>query len=126
MRTKCKLLDNCKKGQNVNPNIRYQLRLGNKDIELWTKISDEYYYHKTLLNVFGDISTDSNEFSPPHPRSKQTFSSKRMRSESPDKPNKTSRNDEDMDDDDISTILEEALINTEKQAALDSDKKDSK
>ena len=121
------MIENCKREYNRNKMFRYQIRLGKRDIELWTKNSDEYYYNKTPLNAFGDISTDSSEFSPPHPRSKQTLYSKRMRSESPDKPSKQSRNDEDMDDDDdISTILEEALKNTEEQAALDSNKKDSK
>ena len=50
-----------------------------------------------------------------------------MRSVSPDKPSKQSRNDEDMDDeDDISAVLGEALKNTEEQAASDQNNQDSK
>ena len=57
-------------------------------METWTKNIDEYYYQKTPLNAFGDITTEREEFSPPHPRSKKVFNNKRMRSILPDKPNK--------------------------------------
>ena len=54
-RRKQKLIENCKEAQKQDINLRYQVRLGSKDIELWTKHVGENYFQKTPLFAFGDL-----------------------------------------------------------------------
>ena len=76
------LLNNCKKAHRLNPKLRYQIRLGNSDIELWTKNIGEYQYMKTPIYEFGMLPPiDDDEFQPIDDRRSQ--GNKRQRSESP-------------------------------------------
>ena len=76
------LMNNCKKAHRLNPKLRYQIRLGNSDIELWTKNFDENQYIKTLLLEFGMLPPiEIEDFQPIDER--KSNGSKRQRSESP-------------------------------------------
>ena len=58
-------MNNCKKAHRFNPKHRYQIRLGNSDIELWTKNFDESQYLKTPLLEFGMLPPiEVEEFQP--------------------------------------------------------------
>merc|ERR1712105_65978 len=109
----CQLLANCKIAQKSNPQLRYQIRLGNHDIELWTKHLGEQYFLLTPLNEFGPLPSIGKELnvSPIRIRNSQK-KSKRDRSVSPDTANKAAKLNSTSSD-------EETLIN-----ALDMVEKD--
>ena len=46
---------NCKEEKKRNPNLQYQVKLGQDNIELWTKLLKEPQYTKQSLTVFGNI-----------------------------------------------------------------------
>ena len=52
---KQKLLSNCKEQQKIQPRLRYQIRLGNGDISLWTKEVGEPSYICTPITAFGSL-----------------------------------------------------------------------
>ena len=97
---KTKLLENCKQQQQKDQNLRYQIRLGRKDIELWTKYQGEKYFRKTPILAFGDLpEIEDDTFSPIKERSVQSI--KRPRSQSPSVRNthpRTSSLEEDRDE----------------------------
>ena len=91
-RRKQKLIKNIKEAQKQDINLRYQVRLGSKDIELWTKHVGENYFQKTPLFAFGDLpDIEKKEFSPIKERDFQSSDRKRDRSESPEMPSKKGR-----------------------------------
>ena len=46
---------NCKEAKKSNPNLRYQVKLGPDNIELWTKLLREPQYTKQSLTTYGNI-----------------------------------------------------------------------
>ena len=46
---------NCKEAKKTNPNLRYQVKLGPDNIELWTKLLREPQYTKQSLTAYGNI-----------------------------------------------------------------------
>jgi hypothetical protein len=50
---------NCAQERKKNPDIRTQICLGNKDIELMTKHKNDLYWQSTPLSAFGPIEPPS-------------------------------------------------------------------
>merc|ERR1712240_954224 len=46
---------NCKEAKKTNPDLRYQVKLGPDNIELWTKLLREPQYTKQELTTYGPI-----------------------------------------------------------------------
>ena len=106
-------MDNCKKASRLNPKLRYQVRLGTLDIELWTKNVEEIQYMKTPLLEFGMLpSIDGEGFQPMEDRAYQFKGNKRQRSQSPqqstNKRFEATREDVNLDN----TVQEEILLNS--------------
>ena len=100
------LMNNCKKAHRLNPKLRYQIRLGTTDIELWTKNFDEIQYLRTPLLEFGSLPPiEIHEFQPIEERTIQ--GGKRQRSESPQLV-QNKRFNENLD----GTLQEESLLNS--------------
>ena len=55
---------NCYIKRQEDPNIRTQIRLGRKDIELWTKSNKEAYWRLTPIEAFGSVDPCSIHLPP--------------------------------------------------------------
>ena len=105
---KLRLLSNCKEQQKIQPRLRYQIRLGNGDISLWTKEVGEPAYICTPITAFGSLPPIEND-------GPTKMTTKRLRSVSPpNSQNKRQCNDADssieMDNNDT-TVLNSAMDN---------------
>ena len=107
---KSKIIANCKIAQKANPKLRYQVRLGTSNVQLYTKEVGDQFFRETPNALFGPIPDISkNKYSPIKERMILS-TKKRPRSLSPESSNKQQRQlnaDSSMELD--QTILNDAM-----------------
>ena len=105
-----KIIANCKIAQKANPKLRYQVRLGTSNVQLYTKEVGDQFFRETPNALFGPIpDIYKTKYSPIKERMILS-TKKRPRSLSPQSTNKQQRqlnSDSSMDLD--QTILNDAM-----------------
>ena len=114
---KSKIIANCKNAQKINPKLRYQVRLGTKNVQLFTKEVGDQYFRETPNTLFGPVpDIGYNKYSPIKERM-LLLTNKRPRSVSPQSTNKQQRRTLNADS---SMELDQTLLNDAMDSLTDS------